>query len=272
MIDIHTHILPGVDDGLQHIGEALLMAEEAAAQGVAVVVATPHLYWTGRQALSAKQIREGVEELNALVQAKGIPVEILPGCEIPLQEHLLERLERGEWMSLGGSGRTVLVEAPWEAWPSFGETALNHLLDAGWTVVLAHPERHTYFQRNQSLLEELVHRGVHLQVTTGSLIPGKASPAAARCAYELMERRLVSVVASDCHGVTYRRCDLGEAAELLRRTYGRHVAQMLTTGVPRALLRGERVQLEQVWKNIPTDENRWKRLLRAVLRRQTDDG
>lgn len=272
MIDIHTHILPGVDDGLQHIGEALLMAEDAAAQGVTVMVATPHLHWTGRQALSATQIREGVEELNALVQSKGIPVEILPGCEIPLQADLPERLLRGDGMSLGDSGHTVLVEPPWELWTPPDKAVLQSLLDAGWTVVLAHPERHIYFQRSLSLLEELVQMGVHLQVTTGSLIPGRASPAAARCAYELMERRLVSVVASDCHGVTYRRCDLGEAAELLRRTYGRHVAQMLTTGVPRALLRGERVQLEQVWKNTPTDENRWKRLLRAVLRRETDDG
>lgn len=272
MIDIHTHILPGVDDGLQSIGEALLVAEDAASQGVSVLVATPHLRWHGRQALRVTQIREGSEELNALVQAKGIPVEVLPGCEIPLEADLPERLESGERVSLGGSGHAVLVEPSWEAWPPFGKAVVQSLLDAGWTVVLAHPERYGYFQRQLPLLEELVQMGVHLQVSTGSLIPGKSTPAAARCAYELMERRLVSVVASDCHGVNHRRCDMGEAAELLQRTYGRHVAQMLTTRVPRALLRGARVELAEVWKNVPTDESRWKRLLRAVLRRETDDG
>lgn len=272
MIDIHTHILPGVDDGLQSIGEALLVAEDAASQGVNVMVATPHLRWPGRQALSAAQIREAVEDLNALVQAKGIPVEVLPGCEIPLQADLLERLLRDEWMPLGNEGRAVLVEPPWGEWTPSGKAVLQDLLDAGWVVVLAHPERHASFQRNLALLEELVQMGVHLQVSTGSLIPGRSTPAAARCAYELMERRLVSVVASDCHGVNYRRCDMGEAAELLQRTYGRRVAQMLTTSVPRALLRGARVELEEVWKNVPTDESRWKRLLRAVLRRETDDG
>lgn len=272
MIDIHTHILPGVDDGLQNIGDALLVAEDAVAQGVAVMVATPHLRWSGRQALDASRIRQEVEALNALVQAKGIQIEILPGCEIPLEVDLLERLQRGEWMSLGDGGRTVLVEPPWEAWPSFGKAVLQSLLEAGWTVVLAHPERYGYFQRHLSLLEELVRMGVHLQVTTGSLIPGRASPAAARCAYELMEQRMISVVASDCHGVTHRRCDMGEAAELLRRAYGQHVARMLTTEVPRALLRAESVELAQIWKNAPTNESRWKRLLRAVLRRQADDG
>lgn len=272
MIDIHTHILPGVDDGLQDIGDALLMAEDAAAQGVTTMVATPHLYWAGRQELGALRIRHEVADLNALMQAKGVPIEILPGCEVPLTADLLERLQRGEWMSLGDGGRTVLVESPWEAWPSFGKVVIQSLLDAGWSVVLAHPERYDYFQRHLFLLEELVQMGVHLQVTTGSLIPGRASPAAARCAYELMERRLVSVVASDCHGVTHRRCDLGEAAELLRRAYGQHVARMLTTEAPRALLRAERIELAQIWKNAPTDESRWKRLLRAVLRRQTDDG
>lgn len=272
MIDIHTHILPGVDDGLQDIGDAVLMAEDAAAQGVTVMVATPHLYWAGRPALSVAQIREGTEALNALVQAKGIPVEILPGCEIPLEADLLERLERGERVSLGDSGQAVLVEPSWEAWLPFGKAVVQSLLDTGWTVVLAHPERYAYFQRQLSLLEELVQMGVHLQVTTSSLIPGRASPATARCAYELMERRLVSVVASDCHGVNHRRCDMGEAAELLQRAFGKRVARMLTTDVPRALLRGEKVDLAQVWKSATPDESRWKRLLRAVLRRQTDDG
>lgn len=272
MIDIHTHILPGVDDGLQDIGETLLMAEDAAAQGVSVMVATPHLRWGERQELSASQIRQAVADLNALMQAKGVPIEILPGCEIPLTADLPERLQRDEWMSLGDSGRAVLVEPPWEEWPPFGKAVLQSLLDSGWSVVLAHPERYRFFQHRLGLLEELVQMGVHLQVTTASLIPGKASPAAARCAYELMERRLVSVVASDCHGVTHRRCDLGEAAALLRRTYGAYMARMLTDGVPRALLRGERVEPAQIWKNAPTDESRWKRFLRAVLRRETDDG
>ena len=272
MIDIHTHILPGIDDGLQSIGEALLVAEEAAAQGVSVMVATPHLRWGSQQELSALRIRQEVNDLNALMQAKGVPIQILPGCEIPLTADLPERLQRDEWMSLGDGRRAVLVEPPWEEWPPFGRTVLQELLDAGWNVVLAHPERYRFFQHRLELLEELGQMGVHLQVTTGSLIPGRASPPAARCAYELMERRLVSVVASDCHGVTSRRCDMGEAAELLRRTYGRHVAQMLTDRVPRALLRGERVELAHIWSNAPRDESRWRRLLRAILRRETDDG
>jgi len=272
MIDIHTHILPSVDDGVPDIGDALFLAEDASAQGVKVMVATPHLRWGDRPALSASQIREGVEQLNALLGAKGTPLTVLPGCEIPLAPDLLRRLESDEWMSLGEGTRAVLVEPLWGEWPTFGQAVIKEMLSAGWTVVLAHPERTPALQRNLPLLEELVAMGVHLQVTTGSLLPGRASPAVARCAYELMERRLVSVVASDCHGVTHRRCDMGEAAELIRRTHGRHVAQMLTTGVPRALLRGAKVELEQVWKNTTTDESRWKRILRAVLRRQTDDG
>lgn len=272
MIDIHTHILPGVDDGVPDLGEALHLAEDAAAQGVTTMVATPHLYWGDRPALGAAQIREGVEQLNVLLRAKGVPLEVMPGCEIPIAPDLLRRLESDEWMSLGEGTRVVLVEPLWEDWPAFGQGVIKAMLASGWTVVLAHPERIPALQRNLPLLEGLVQMGVHLQLTTSSLIPGRTSPAVARCAYELMERRLVSVVASDCHGVTHRRCDMGEAAELIRRTHGRHVAQMLTTGVPRALLRGAKVELEQVWKNTTTDESRWKRILRAVLRRQTDDG
>ncbi|MCS6951088.1 MAG: phosphotransferase, partial [bacterium] len=195
MIDLHTHILPGVDDGLQNAGEALLLAEEAAAQGVTTMVATPHLYWGARPALSAAQIREGVEELNRLIQAKGTPLTVVPGCEIPLTADPLPHLLRGEWMSLGDSGCAVLVESSWEGWSASNTATVRSLLDAGWTVVLAHPERHAHFQQDLSLLEELVQMGVHLQVTSSSLLPGKASPAVARCAYELMERRMVSVVA-----------------------------------------------------------------------------
>ncbi|MGQ9540855.1 MAG: tyrosine-protein phosphatase [Armatimonadota bacterium] len=272
MIDIHTHILPGVDDGALRVADALLMAEDAAAQGVHTVVATPHLYWAGRQALSAGDIRKAVQALNEGVQAEGIPISILPGCEIPLSPDLLENLERGEWMSLGDNARTVLVEPPWQGWPAYATGVLQHAIETGWTVVLAHPERNGVLQREKSLVAELVQMGVHLQVTTGSLVGGKTGPAAARCAYELMERRLVSVVASDCHDTDYRRCDLRQAYALLRRVYGQHVARMLTTTVPNALLRGEKVDVEQVWQKVSTDENRWKRFLRGILRRETDDG
>lgn len=272
MIDLHTHILPGVDDGVSHAGDALLMAEDAAAQGVRVMVATPHLYWGWRQPLSANDIRQAVAELNGLIRAKGVGVTILPGCEIPLSPDLLENLERGEWMSLGDNARTVLVEPPWQGWHADATDTLRRLIDAGWTVVLAHPERNSVLQREMSLVTDLVQMGVHLQVTAGSLVGGRTGPSAARCAYELMKRRLVSVVASDCHDTDYRRCDLRQAYALLRRVYGQHVARMLTTTVPNALLRGEKVDVEQVWQKVSTDENRWKRFLRGILRRETDDG
>lgn len=272
MIDLHTHILPGVDDGLQSMADALLLAEEAVAQGITTMVATPHLYWGGRPALSAAQIREGVESLNELLQAKGTPLTVLPGCEIPLTADPLPYLQREQWMSLGDSGCAVLVESSWEGWTPASTTIVQDLLQAGWTVVLAHPERHAHFQRNLSLLEELVQMGVHLQVTSSSLLPGRSAPAVARCAYELMERRLVSVVASDCHDLRRRRCDLRDAAELLRNTYGAHVARMLTSTVPRALLACKTVDRALIWQHAPAAEPYWERILRHILRRQTDDG
>lgn len=272
MIDLHTHILPGVDDGLQNTGDALLLAEEAAAQGITTMVATPHLLWGGRPALSATQIREGVDALNELLQAKGTPLTVLPGCEIPLTADPLPYLLREQWMSLGDSGCAVLVESSWEGWTPSSTAFVQGLLEAGWTVVLAHPERHAHFQQNLRLLEELVQMGVHLQLTASSLLPGKAPPAVARCAYELMGRQLVSVVASDCHDLTRRRCDLGDAAELLRRAYGTHVARMLTSTVPRALLACKPVDRTKIWQHAPRAESHWERILRTVLRRQTDDG
>jgi protein-tyrosine phosphatase len=129
MIDIHTHILPGVDDGVPDMGEALLLAEDAAAQGVTAMVATPHLHWADRPALSAAQIRQGVEQLNALLGAKGISLTVLPGCEIPLAPDLLRRLESDEWMSLGEGTRAVLVEPLWGEWPTFGQAVIKEMLD-----------------------------------------------------------------------------------------------------------------------------------------------
>lgn len=273
MIDIHTHILPGVDDGVQDLGDALLMVDSVVEQGVHTVVATPHLYWGERQALRASHIRQAVHELNELIQANGKTLRVLPGCEIPICADLPERLQQDEWMSIGDSQRAVLVEPPWHEWPAYATPVLQRLISTGWVVVLAHPERSGLFRRDLSLLAELVGMGVHLQVTTSSLIGGRASASTARFAYELMERRLVSVVASDCHDATHRRCDMRDAYEVLKRTYGKHVAQMLTSIVPEALLRGEKVDLSQVWQKVTTiNDSRWKRWFRAVLRRQTDDG
>ncbi len=271
MIDIHTHILPGVDDGSQDTGESLLMAEEAVAQGVQVMVATPHLRWEGAP-LTASHIRQAVDEINELLQAKGISLQVLPGCEIPLSDELPERLASGEWMSLGDNGRTVLVEPPWHRWHTEHIAVLQRLVDADWTVVLAHPERHHVFQRNLPLLEELLAMGVHLQVTTGSLIAGRSNPASTRCAYQLLERQMVSLVASDCHNATSRQCDMGTARAILQRTCGRHIAQMLTEKVPAALLSGEKVELATIWQQNTVEPNRWMRFLRSILRRETDDG
>jgi len=231
VIDLHCHVLPGIDDGPQTIEESLAMMRVAAAAGTRVLVATPHV--NRRYDNRARRIEPLVEDLNRRVRDEGLELEVRPGAEVALLGAASIDADELTRLRLGG-GPWLLVEPPTASTDADVEALVMALLEVGHRVVLAHPERCPAFRRDPGILASLVGEGVLASVTAASL-RGHFGEEVARFALELLRSELVQNVASDAHHHELRPPTmLGE----LDRAGLRSLAEWLTTSVPTAILDG----------------------------------
>lgn len=232
MIDIHCHILPGVDDGAKSWDMAAEMCRMAAADGVTDLVATPHA--NEEYAYDRPRLREMLQRLQSL--AGGSP-RLRLGCDFHLSyENVQCALARPEEFSIEGT-RYLLVEFSDFAMPARFADALEKLRQAGLTLILTHPERHPALQRKPEEVLPLVEAGCVVQVTANSLT-GFWGEAAQKAALWLLEREAVHVLASDGHDPKHRPPVLSPGREVVKGLYGAAVAQALVEGNPRAILAG----------------------------------
>jgi len=233
VIDLHSHILPAVDDGARNIGESLGIARAAARDGTTVIAATPHVRFD--YPTTPEEIRSGVEALNELLLRERVPVRVVPGAEIDFVR--LRELELDELPAygLGGNPRVLLVECPYRGWPEDLFDQIDRLRGAGFTVVLAHPERNDMAQSDVALIDLAVASGALIQVTAGSLV-GEAGRKSRRTAEAFLARGLCHLLASDVHGPGVRRTLLGAARGHVGDD---RLARWLTEDVPGAILAGD---------------------------------
>ncbi len=230
MIDLHSHVLPGIDDGAESLSEAIAICQAAAADGIQVIAATPHVrndYPTTPEAMES-----AVTELQAAV---GDLIQVLPGGELDLQEldRPAEELAR---FGLGGNPRYLLVEMPYVGWPLDLGEKLFLLRAHGVMPVLAHPERNPDVQARPELLAPIVASGTLVQLTAAA-VDGRLGRSSERCARRLLEQRLAHLIASDAHAPTVRAVGMADAARALDDA---DLARWLTVDVPRAIVvRGE---------------------------------
>lgn len=218
LTDLHAHILPGLDDGAKDEAEALAMLRAAAADGIGTLVATPHAHHVMPDWVSA-----GVARLNALAGEAGLDIAVLPGSEVRIVPELVERLREGVLLPLNGTRWLLLELYLNDEWPlRLVEQAVERYLAAGLRLVLAHPERYPFAQRDPAALLPLAERGVALQLNAGSLF-GKNGAGAQRAAETLLRRRMAHVIASDAHNPRWRppviRPALARAAALTDAPY-----------------------------------------------------
>ena len=231
MIDLHCHVLPGIDDGPQTIEDSVALARAAVAAGTRTIVATPHVSWEYPN--RAETIVGLVAELDRRLSAEGLALEIRGGAEIAmtrLPDTPDDELSR---LTLGG-GRWLLVEPPFTLASTGLDVLVADLHDRGYQVVLAHPERCPAFHRDRSMLEALVRSGALGSVTAGSLV-GRFGKAVRRFSLELMRDGLVHNVASDAHDPSHRAPTI--AGELDQAGLGL-LTDWLTQRVPEAILGG----------------------------------
>ena len=239
MIDIHAHILPGLDDGAQTLEEAVRLANAACEDGIVAVVATPHADGTFGRRLGYTEQR--LTELRQAFLASGLKLEVMPGCEALLTPEIAARAAAGQYLTLNGS-RYLLVEWPIYQLPTYVHQALFELRLKGFVPVLAHAERYQAVQTDVNMLVTLVERGALVQVTSGSLL-GEFGPEAQRTAEIMLEHGLAHALASDVHSAIHRPPLLSAGATRATRLIGSDAARALVVDTPRAIVEDQPIEL-----------------------------
>jgi protein-tyrosine phosphatase len=233
MIDLHSHILHGVDDGAATLEASIDMARSAVADGIEVLAATPHV--RRDYPSSAETMERRVAELREALRAAAVPLEVLPGGEIDLQ--LLAELSDEELrrFGLGGNPRVLLLEFPYRGWPlGLAETVFG-LRMRGFRSVIAHPERSSDVQARPERLAPIVDGGALVQVTAAS-VDGRLGRRPRDAALRLLELGLAHLLASDAHAPSIRQIGLSAAAAAVG---DEQLARWLTVDMPAAIVRGD---------------------------------
>jgi protein-tyrosine phosphatase len=196
MIDLHAHLLPGLDDGPSSLAGSLDMARAAHAAGIHTMVCTPHI--VDRYPTEPRRALEQLEVVREALGVAGVPLRVVPGAEIAVPH--VARLDDDDLLlaSIGGAGRWLLLEMPYQGWPLALPALIGDLEMRGYGVIVAHPERAESIQRAPDRMRELVGRGALVQLTAGSFL-GDHGPAAQRAALMLLAGGVAHFLASDAH-------------------------------------------------------------------------
>lgn len=238
VIDLHFHILPGIDDGPPDLGRSIELARAAEADGIQVVAATPHLR-EDHPDVRAPELAQRCAELNAALADADVALEVVSGGELDVLWVSEADEEDLRLASYGGRGTDVLLETPYGAIaPSF-DAAVRRLRGLGYRILLAHPERSRVFQQAPGRLEQLVRDGVLIQVTAASLVPPRRRSRSHELAVQLVEHGMAHVLGSDAHSATELRPPNLSAGVAAARAIDPRVASWMVLDAPLAILAGE---------------------------------
>jgi protein-tyrosine phosphatase len=260
VIDLHTHILPGVDDGVRTEDDAVAFARVAVADGIRTLVATPHCK-EGFFYIDRAAVLQATERLRERLAREGLEIDLQPGAEVHLTHDLVARVKDGRAPTLADNGRTLLLELSTAQYPVDLENLVFQLKLAGIVTLFAHPERIRYFQDDVRRYEAVIRLGAYGQVTTGSVL-GQFGEETEEFSEEIVRKGLVHVLASDAHNLRGRPPVLSKAVGRLVEWLGETRARAMVDAFPRALLEGKEPEVEPM-----PDPPRRRNFLGRLLRR-----
>jgi protein-tyrosine phosphatase len=236
MLDLHCHILPGIDDGASDLATAVEMARIFAGQGVELVACTPHIL-PGLYHNDGPQIRRAIDDLRAALKDADIKLDLVCGSDAHMAPDFVGKLKRGNILALADS-RYVLVEPPHHIAPVRLEQFFFDILVSGYVPVLTHPERLTWINNQYTAIQRLAQGGVWMQITSGSLI-GQFGRSARYWAERMLDEGLVHFLASDAHDTHGRPPNLQRGREAAARRVGEAEAEHLVVTRPRGIIANE---------------------------------
>ena len=237
MIDIHCHVIPGVDDGAGDPEESMRMLRRAAAEGIRGIIATPHFNEQMGSELLEKR-RSAWAQLNELAAKKKYPLVLYPGNEIYYSENVLRCLERGDALTLNGT-RYVLVDFLPGTDYRYLRMAVQRLRYEGYLPILAHMERYACLEKEERV-QELTELGVYLQVNTGA-VTGDLGFRARRRILKLIRQDRIHFLGTDAHGALHRPPRMADCLSYIERKAGRERRLALSERNPGKMLRGEMI-------------------------------
>lgn len=233
MIDLHSHILPGIDDGAPDLATSLKMAAQAVAGGTNIMACTPHIY-PGMYMNDAPGIALGMQTLQAALDQAGIGLKLVLGADVHLVPEVLQGLQSGRIPTLNGS-RYFLLEPSHHVAPPRFEDSVFELMAAGFVPVITHPERLVWIENHYAKFVSLVQQGAWMQLTAGAIL-GKFGKRARYWSERMLDEGWVHIVASDAHTPHMRNPGMAEAREALVRRLGEPAANQLLLERPAAIL------------------------------------
>lgn len=225
MIDLHSHILPGVDDGAQTLEDSLEMARKAISQGITHLMCTPH-HNNGKYNNPADKIIRDVAALQKELDQRGLDLTLLEGQEVRLTELLLTAIQRDEILFTDLDNTYLLIEFPTNEIPIYAEQVFYHLLNRGQVPVIVHPERNAVFREEPNRLVSFLEMGTLTQLTAPSIV-GVFGNEIQNTARQMLEHNMLYMVASDAHNLRHRTFLMKEAYAEIRKIGGSEMVQAM---------------------------------------------
>lgn len=251
-VDIHCHCLPCVDDGPATMSDSFALCQALVKDGITKVVATPHQLGRFNGHNEAARIREAVSNLNGKMKSSNIPLTVVPGGDVRVDERICQLLETDKVLTLADNGKYILLELPHEVFIDV-EPLLVELASLGVQAIISHPERHPVFAKQPTILLKWLAHGAHLQVTGGSLL-GEFGPVAERAAWHFLGAGWASFVATDAHDLDGRRPCMKAAFKHISIKLGETVARLVCIENPLRILEGRNIQMIGSTARKRTDE------------------
>jgi len=243
VIDLHTHILPGLDDGPADMEEAVAMCRQAISDGTTAVVASPHMF-NGMFDVGREDILDGVNRLRKRLEVESLSLAVSPGADVHAVPNLDKLLRDGLAMTIGDGGKYIMTELPQDTLPPGLSQLLFSLQLAGITPIISHPERNMEVQANPFLMTDIVEAGNLIQLTAAS-VTGDFGEPPRECARALITARLAHLVASDAHSPDRRPPGLSRALAVVRKLLPTEEVKEMFFHRPRQVLAGEYIDLPE---------------------------
>lgn len=233
MIDLHCHLLPGIDDGAPDVETALEMARIAVADGVTTTACTPHIY-PGLYDNAGPDIRRRVTDLQQILDDAGIPLRLVAGCDAHLTPTMVAELRSGHILTLADS-RYFLFEPPHHVAPPRLEESVQATIEAGYLPIITHPERLSWIESHYEIMKRLVAGGAWMQITAGA-VTGRFGHRPQYWAERMLDEGLVHVLATDAHNLRNRKPLLADAVQAVAVRLGDAAAMDMVLTRPRMVL------------------------------------
>lgn len=251
MVDIHNHLLPGLDDGSPNLETSIAMARIAASDGITHILATPHANSTYE--FRPEEINLRLSRLKAALSDEGLPLTLASGCDFHLSyDNIQDAIAHPQKYTLDQRDY-LLVELPDHGLSPNLDEAFYELSLAGMKPILTHPERNPTLQRNPSRLADWIRMGVLIQVTANSVL-GHMGHTAAKMAHQLLSDRWVHFLATDAHNTQSRPPRMLAARNAVAKKYGTNYADRICTTNPLAVFEGRNLAEQDEPRKLYPDE------------------